>query len=279
MKPIVTIILFLLIALPLSAQEKKVEPPVYGWDNKAMANLNLSQIALKDWTRGGDDAMAWTLLTVGNFNNTQEFYKWASTVKLTYGRAKFGSGAMKKTDDEIFLESVLSYNVGWKVNPFASASFRTQFDIGFNAKDSAISAFMDPGYVVESAGFIYALGEDFTTRFGVAFKETFTRNHTGYSDDPTTTQNEKTKVETGIESATGFKFGLMENILYMGQVNLFSSFKQLDVWDVRWDNIINAKVNKYIQASVTVQVVYEKAQSPKTQIKETIAVGLTYAIF
>jgi hypothetical protein len=279
MKSVAAIFLLLVIALPLSAQEKKADPPVYGWDNKAMANLNLSQIALKNWTKGGDDALAWTILTVGNFTNTQEFLKWASAVKLTYGRARFGSGETRKTDDEIFMESVLSYNIGWKINPFASASFRTQFDVGYNAKDSAISAFMDPGYLVESAGFIYALGEDFTTRFGVAFKETFTRNHTGYSDDPTTTQIEKTKLETGIESATGFKFGLMENILYIGQLNLFSSFKQLDVWDVRWDNMINAKVNKYIQASMTVQLVYEKAQSPKTQIKETIAIGLTYALF
>jgi hypothetical protein len=279
MKSVVIIFLLMFMVLSLSAQEKKDAPPVYGWDNKAMANLNLSQIALKDWTRGGDDAMAFTILTIGNFTDAQEFYKWASTMKFTYGRAKFGSGALKKTDDELFMESVLSYNVGWKVNPFASVSFRTQFDKGYNAKDSAISAFMDPGYLVESAGFIYALGEDFTTRFGVAFKETFTRNYPGYSDDPTTAQIEKTKVESGIESATGFKFGLMENILYMGQINLFSSFKHLDVWDVRWDNMINAKVNKYIQASMTLQLVYEKAQSPKTQLKESIAIGLTYAIF
>ncbi len=265
--------------LPLSAQEKKDTGRVYGWENKAMANLNLSQIALKDWTRGGDDAMAWTILTLGNFTDVQEFYKWASTMKFTYGRARFGTGAMQKTDDEIFMESVLSYNVGWAVNPFLSASFRTQFDKGYNAKDSAISAFMDPGYLIESAGFIYSLGENFTTRFGVAVKESFTRQHTGYSDDPTTAVIEKTKIENGIESATGFKFGLMENILYMGQLNLFSSFNHLDVWDVRWDNMINAKVNKYIQASMTVQLVYEKAQSPKTQLKESIAIGLTYAIF
>ena len=207
-------------------------------------------------------------------------------MKFFYGQAKLGSREFEKTDDELFFESILAYNAGWKVNPFAALSVRTQFAPGYKMiKDpvtqvetrTQTSGFFDPGYLMQSAGFTYSPSEDFATRLGVAVKETFASKYAafGYTGDPAKT----TRVQTGIESGTSVKFPIMENMMYTSQLNLFSAFEMLDVWDVRWDNAITAKVNSYIHVALNVLVVHEVAQSRHTQMKEALALGISYTIF
>ena len=62
-------------------------------------------------------------------------------------------------------------------------------------------------------------------------------------------------------------------------LRLFSRFESFDVWDVRWDNIIAAKVNDFLNVNLTFLLIYEKDQSVKTQIKEALQLGFTYTLF
>jgi hypothetical protein len=50
----------------------------------------------------------------------------------------------------------------------------------------------------------------------------------------------------------------------------------MDVWDVRLDNIIAAKISKYFSVNFSYLMIYEKAQSPYTQAKEGMQIGITY---
>ena len=72
---------------------------------------------------------------------------------------------------------------------------------------------------------------------------------------------------------------VMENFLYTSRLRFFSAFDQLDVWDVGWDNTFTAKVNDLIAVNLNFIVVYEKSQSLKTQVKEGLNLGITYAVF
>ena len=70
-----------------------------------------------------------------------------------------------------------------------------------------------------------------------------------------------------------------ENVLFGTKLRLFSRFNELDVWDVRWDNLITAQISKYFNVNFNVLLIYEKIQSPKTQIKEALQLGITYSLF
>ena len=261
------------------AQDK---PPEYGWKNTLVTGLNITQVSFHDWVQGGENTLAWTFLTNGVFLNEQENYSWKNNVKLTYGQTKIGSREFEKTDDELFFESIFSYKFGWAVNPYAAVQVRTQFAPGYKIiadQRTQTSGFFDPGYIQESVGFTYAIGETFNTRLGIAIRQTFSSKY-GFADDPETlTEVETFKFATGLESATGLKYQLLENVLFTSQLNLFSAFNKLDVWDVRWDNVISAKVNQYITTSITVQLLHEIALSRRTQIKEVLALGLSYTLF
>jgi hypothetical protein len=71
----------------------------------------------------------------------------------------------------------------------------------------------------------------------------------------------------------------MENMFLNSSLRLFSRFKSMDVWDVRWDNTLTAKVNNYVNVNFNFLLIHEISQTRKTQLKEALQLGLTYNIF
>ena len=271
---------------PLYAQDDAAKKEEYGWKNSAVIGANLTQVSLTNWTKGGENTLVFMVFSKNAFNLHEALYDWKNTIRLMYGQSKIGNADFQKSDDEIFLESMHSRNIGWVVNPFAAVQVRTQFAPGYknvttdNGVDSSvqISDFWDPGYIIESFGFSYASGPEFSTRLGVGFKETFSKKY-GYAHDPSVANDDATfRFETGIESSSKLVYDVMENMKLTSQLDLFSAFNKLDVWDVRWESDITGKVNDYVNVSLNVILVHEIAQTRKTQVKQTLALGFSYAI-
>lgn len=253
----------------------------YTWNPAAVLGLNISQIALSNWTQGGDNAISWTGIVNGSLNYLTPTLRFKNDLKIAFGRTKLGSADFRTTDNELYLENVLSWNFGWVVDPYVSNLVRTAVGPGYDYKVTPtpqIAAFFDPGYVTQSIGFMYDKVTGVSTRLGLAFQETFTNIHRNYSDDPDTPELEAFKLETGLESVTKTEFVLAENMLAHSLLRLFTRFEQIDVWDVRWDNTITAKVNSFLNVNITYLLIYEKNQSPKTQMKQTLQLGFVYTL-
>jgi hypothetical protein len=117
-----------------------------------------------------------------------------------------------------------------------------------------------------------------TTRLGVALREVLTKDFPGYADDPVTLEVEKTKVEGGIESVTDVEWKFAENMTLTSKLGLFAPFKTMDEIIVRSDNAIAAKVNEYINVSFTVQLIHDVTVTRRTQVKEVLAIGISYTL-
>lgn len=255
---------------------------VSNWKKDGVAGINISQISLDNWAQGGDDALSWTFFTNMSFDYSKSDWKLSNKFKLAYGRTKLGDTDYRTNDNEIYLETVLSYNLGWAVDPYFSNTVRSSVSSGFDYKKTPYlktADFFDPGYVSQSLGFTYQKLTNFNFRIGLGFQETFTKYQTGYSDDPKTSEIEKFKLDTGIESVTEGKYSFEENLLLTSKLRLFSTFKDIDIWDVRWDNTFTAKVSKYVNVNLNILVIYERKQSPKTQLKEALQLGIVYNLF
>lgn len=253
------------------------------WSYSGVAGLNISQISLNNWTQGGDNALAFTLL--GNFGAKFVDSPWTfnNGLKLAFGRTKLGDDEFRTNDNEFFLESILSYSFGWALDPYFSNTIRTVLSKGFDYKaagNTPTSQFFDPGYITQSVGFIYNKIPNLTTRIGIGFQETITNKFTFFSDDPETMNKiEKFRFDTGFESVTEGIYKIDDNVQYGSQLRLFSRFNELDVWDVRWDNLIVAQISKYFNVNFNLLLIYEKKQSLKTQLKEALQLGITYNLF
>lgn len=274
------LILFLITNI-VFGQEK--DSTKYKWIPSLVTGLNISQIAFSNWTQGGENSITWTLTGDFGLKYKMEHWMFKNQLKAAYGRSKQGSEDFITNDNELYLETVLSYHLlGWKVNPYFSNTVRTQITEGFDystTPETKIADFFDPGYITQSIGFTYDEKESLQTRLGIAFQEVITDQFKQYSDDPDTPNEiESFKFETGIESVTDAKYALDTNILFKSKLRLFTRFESLDIWDVRWDNTITAKVNSWLNVNFGFLLIYQEDQSKRAQTKQALQLGIVYSI-
>ena len=275
--------LFIFLLTTIGYAQDTSKAPQYGWKQSLVAGLTLTQVAFTDWAQGGENALAYTFSADGKAADDEEQTNWVSMYKFAFGQTRLGGQGLRKTDDVIDLSTVFTYKLGTYINPYGAATFKTQFAKGF-VYDAAgngleVSKFFDPGYLTQSAGVGYQPMKEFRTRLGAGLREVMTSDFTQYADDPKTLTIEKTSVDGGMESVTNVDWQMEENILFTTQLELFSPFNRVDEVVVRSTTTITGKVNKYITAMFNVQCINEKRISPKTQVREGIALGLSYTIF
>lgn len=277
------ILLIGMVSFTAFAQTDTAKAPVYGWAHGMTAGLTLAQIGFTNWAAGGDNALSWTLSIEGKSVNEREKTTWTNNYKFAFGHARISDAGLRKTDDKIDLESILTYKLSQYINPYAALTFKSQFAKGFKynqppaGTDIAISGFFDPAYITQSVGAGWQPTQEVKTRAGFALRETFSDKY-GYADDPVTASYEKSKVEGGVESVTDVEWKAAENILLTSKLELFAPFKTIDRVDVRFESKLTMTVNKYITAIFAVQMLNVNP-FPRTQLKEVIALGFTYNVF
>ncbi len=280
MKIKLTLLICILSLSEIFCQQK--DTLLYNWVPDAAIGLNINQIALSNWTSGGDNAISWTLTGNIGLKNVTKEWGFINNLSLAYGRTKLGGSDFRTNDNTFYFESILFKKIKWAVDPFVSVSARTALTRGYDYKvtpPSPSADFWDPGYLTQSTGFVYNRVQGFTTRLGIALQEVFTNKFdTLYNKDPETSEIKKVIVDTGLESVTTAEYSFAENLLYKGNLRLFTRFKSLDVWDVRWENAIVAKINNFLNVNVTYLFLYEKAQSPTAQMKESLQLGFLFRL-
>jgi hypothetical protein len=263
MKKLLTVLLMMFVA-SLYAQDGK-DSTMHKWVPSLVSGLNISQIALENWSQGGENSLAYTLTADFNLKYKSEHWRFKNQIKGAFGKTKLGDDEIRQTDNEFFIESVVSYHIlGWAVNPYFSNLVRSSIHrTGFDYKKDPvekIADFFDPGYITQSIGFTY---DQITKIYKHVSASLFRKQlhepmnlQLKYSDDPETTDEiEKFKFETGIESVTDANFNLDENLLYTTKLRLFTRFEDLSVWDVRFDNTVTAKVNNWLNVNLSVIVI------------------------
>jgi hypothetical protein len=280
---IVAALSVLLIPLALLAQQDTAKAPTYGWKHKMVAGMNLTQVAFNNWAQGGENAFAWTASLEGKSAQQEMKTDWTTTYRFAYGQAKLQSSGLRKTDDVIDLATVLTYLMGTTVNPYLGATLKTQFAKGFDYAAPGtppVSKFFDPAYLTQSAGVGYQPAPEVKTRLGAALRETFTSEFRSYANDPGVAPADwvSTRVEGGAESITEVDWKFAPNMSFTMKLELFAPFKTMDKIIVRDDMGILAKVNDLITAGITVQLINDWRVTPRTQSKQTLSFGLTYAL-
>lgn len=241
------------------------------WQHSLVAGVNVTQMSLTDWAAGGESALSYSSVVDGKSVQDLETTTWSNTYKLAYGQTRLGSKPLRKTDDKIEFESVLTYKVGTIINPYISATLKTQLDVGYKYDDAAgtktlVSRFWAPAYLTQAVGFGYQPISQIKTRLGAALREV--RTKFGYM--------ETNKTEGGIESVTDAQLSFSDNLLFTGKLELFSAFDKLNLWIVRSDNTLAAKVSNIVTVTINVQFINDANVQARTQIKEVLALGIVY---
>ncbi len=252
-----------------------------GWKTQTNGFFNLSQNYYDNWVKGGSNSMAWEL-------HFDEFavldmpkYTWENKGKAVYGRTQLGDLNSRKSADELNLKSTYIYKLGAWVNPFAGAELQTQFAAGYNYPnpDSArvrASGPFDPTFLYQTVGVGFTTVKNLNLRLGATLKETFSDTSYGIADDKETAKIESFKFEPGASFFGSYKIDVWDNIQLSTALDVFVNFKGMDEVDGKWENVVTAKVNDFINVNFTYDMLYDFDLSDSYQSKEGLAVGISF---
>ncbi len=255
-----------------------------GWKHTLNGLANLSQSYFDNWTKGGSDALNWEIRFEASAVKDRPDFTWESKGKAAYGQSKIANLDPRKSSDELILETIYTRKLNDWINPFASGRFQSQFAPGNKYDDAPgslapvtrVSGSFDPSYATQTLGAGYNWRKELQLRLGGTLKETFSSTRFGYADKKSTAKIETFKLEPGASFTANYQKGLMENILLNSTLDVFANFKGMDEVDTRWENTITAKVNKYVNVNFGFDMLYDKDLSNSRQIKENLAVGISF---
>ena len=250
------------------------------WKTGGIFTLNVAQGTLSNWVGGGDK---FTLSVLG-FLNLYAFYKegrhvWDNNLDLGYGFTKTTSLGERKADDRIDLYSKYGYEIAPKWYLSGLLNFRTQFAKGYRySKDSLnrdvktlSSASFAPAYLLLSVGIDYRPVDYFSVFISpLTERLLFVTNDSlssvgAYGVDP----GKKVKSEIGAFLSAKFNKEVAKNIVYTSRLDLFSNYKRNPQnVDLYFTNVLAMKVNRFISANITLDLLYDDDAIKKLQVRE-----------
>ena len=266
------------------------------WFLSGTAAFAFSQASFTNWSAGGENSVGLNASFNLKANYKNGKHAWGNTIGLGYGFniiGKDNNAQFNKTNDRIELTSAYGYEISkdkkWLVT--ALVNFRTQFSNGYNYPNDSniVSTFMAPGYLVAGLGMTYA-----PVKWFYLYMSPCSGRFTFVLDTALSNQGEfgvtkgKTwKGEFGPYIRADMNKDLSKSINLATTLELFTDYlKDFGNIDVNWYMQMNLKVNKWLAASVTAQLIYDNdviikkedgtPLGPRTQFKEIIGVGITY---
>ena len=139
---------------------------------------------------------------------------------------------------------------------------------------------MAPGYLSVGVGVDYKPSEELQLNF-----HPFTSRFTFVTDPQLqfegsyglTADDDAYVYEFGAFLGARYKFNLMENISYDNRLGIYANYLKNPLnMDLAYQGVLDLKVNKWISAQATINLFYDEDQIKRTQLKETLGVGLSY---
>lgn len=288
MKKLILLSFSLISFFSLSAQNDTID----GWTKTGNIGVNFSQTSLTNWSAGGNSSMAGNAFFKMNANLKKEKWLWQNSVNLEYGLTQIKDEGMQKTTDNITLGSQIGYQINQSWYYTGAINFQSQFYKGYNYPDKThyISKFMAPGYLYTSLGFEYKPSNSWYQ----VMLSPLTSRMTFVLDDYLSDQGEfgvdpgkKFKNEIGTYIKAKAEKTIWENVSFVSDANFFTPYsKDFGNIDIEWNLLINMKINKYLNASISTSLKYQDnvktvnsegiSKGPKVQFKEVIGVGVGF---
>ena len=304
------------ICFQTSAQIIRTQLPdsTSNWTKNNKIGLDISQISFVNWNAGGNNSISGLLN--GHFirTYTDGNLKWKNELIARYGINKQESQDVRKTDDQLQVNSTIGYRKDTISNWYHGGkfNFNTQFANGYAYPntDLAISKPFAPAYIFLGIGSEYVrkdlnlnlylspLTQKTTMVFDqrLADQGAFGVDKAIYEYDidgniiGVIKNGKKYRNEVGILITNQWKRKVFENINLEHRISLYSDYlNNFGNVDVDWQLQLEMTVNQYVKANLGTHIIYDDdikskeevdgvqvTRGPKVQLKQILGVGLTY---
>lgn len=252
-----------------------------GWEKGGMFALTFGQSNFTNWAAGGINTLSLNGL-VGLFANyKQGKLTWDNNLDLGYGIQKQGknsSSMIMKTDDRLNFASKLGLKATDKLYYAALLDFKTQFTNGYNYPNDSveISGFLAPGYLLVALGIDYRPNKDLSVFVApLTSKTTIVNNQKLANIGAFGVDSAKNiRNEFGGYLKAVYKKEVVKNVSLITKLGLFSNYlNNPQNIDVDWEVLLGMKINKYITANLSTQLLYDHDIDIYLQDKDGLPTG------
>lgn len=273
------------------------------WRKGGTVNLAAQQVSLINWAAGGQSAISANGLLSLFTTYKHKRHLWTTNLELAYGVIKQGTNRnWWKNDDRLQFNTKYGYKAIEHLYYTVLSDFKSQFAPGYNYPNDSvmISTFLAPGYAVLAFGFDYTpdknvsvflapvtarftfVNDDSLAKYGAFGVQKEERNVSGQVVVP----YRKIREQAGGYFKLQLKKNVMENVEFSTMLELFSDYldNPLNLY-VNWTTLTTMKVNKFISATFSTQLIYDEAVmikdkdgkvGPRVQFRQVLGVGLAY---
>ena len=293
-RKLIPVFLLFIAATAGFAQTTDPQPQDTIWRVSGEFGFKFNQVALTNWAAGGQNSIAFNSTFGLKFDYAKDQWKWDNLLFLGYGVSKQGEDPLNKTDDQILFNTNLGYAIGKSWYATLNGNFRTQFTDGYDKPTDSlkISTFMAPGYLVAGLGFEYKPHDGFIVTISpITNKTTFVLDESlsargAYGVD--TLSN--VRAEFGAFLTLYFKKEIVKNVTLTTLYTMFGNYQNLAAWDINWDLILDFKINEFLSANLTTNLIYDEdvqvpvdrtgdgikeSVGPRVQFRQALGIGLT----
>ena len=295
-------VLFTVLALAFAFVSFAQDEQPQGWSHKGNIGLNFGQSSYTNWAAGGQNTLTGQGIFYYELRYLKGNFKWDNTLNTSLGYSIYDFHRKPiKTDDKIEFTSLAGLKASEKLNYAAELAFRSQFAYGFDyTKDSTqyTSKFLAPAYITLGLGIEWVPSKYFSLYFSpvtgrmtivnddyLASIGAFGVNSLDVHDTVIHTNVAKVRYEFGARAVAKFQYPIFKNVDFSSKLELFSNYlNHPERIDVDWQNMLVLKVNDWLNANLSTQLIYDddipfydaeglKIEGSKVQFKEVLAIG------
>jgi hypothetical protein len=256
------------------------------WTADVVAAVRYNWYNFSNWQKDGTSNYTWLVTYDADVQGKWKVANWRNLIDIDLGQTWTKGVGKRKSNDRLFWESMLDFNMTEVLKPYIGNRFETQFMKGYeytededgNEVKHAISSFMDPAYETQVAGLAYIPNENFSQRLGFANRMTISNGY-GYADDKDTDKFEKFRDEPGLESITEAKYAFSDIVSFKTRLWAFTNFEGTEKIDGLWENLLSVMIAPLIELQVGFDMAYDWDLDEDTQYKSMVLFGLTWRWF
>lgn len=278
----------------ISKKQKEDKDTIRPWSINGQNKLTMNQAAFSNWIAGGTNNIGWIAGVNYNFTYERGTNLLENIVQIEFGQNSNADRGVRKTQDILNLSSNYGKRIfeSWYIS--AGSGLQTQLAEGYDYEGHSavlndqisedgfrkISGFMAPGYISAGIGVTYKPSDDFSislrpasARWTIVMLPHLQRaGNYGLQKD-----GDFSLLQIGLYGSASYLLKIMENITYLSKASFFSNYlNHPERVVVSYSGNLNMKVNKFISAVVTADLLYDHNQIMALQVKQTLGVGLAY---
>ena len=251
------------------AEVSKLDITPNYWKFLSEAAFTFNQAMIKNWSKGGESNVAFTIDLEGtaDYTNKEKKISWVTVGRFKYGYMASGRKEnrsaidVRKNVDLIDIISKYNAKAFGKFDFSGTMIFKTQLAPGYAYPDTVmISKFLNPASLTLGLGLNYKPDKNTSINFApLSYKGTFVLDTVNIDQTKHgLLADQRSRHEPGVSAQIDHKMTLFDDVTLVNRLRLFTNYiDNPQNIDIEWEMIASMKLNWFTDLRLNTHFIYD----------------------